>query len=90
MSNKKLFRLIVALICLSYSDGLNYGADLLGDRAQGVGQCLTFAISTDSDAQKLVDARQLEVANNDVALAQQLGQFGCITLWMAGENEVRG
>jgi hypothetical protein len=35
------------------------------DLAQGIGQRFAFGIRADRDAQKLVDARQLEVANDD-------------------------
>jgi imidazoleglycerol-phosphate dehydratase len=53
-------------------------------------QGLTLRIGADGNAQMLVDARQLEVANDDLALAQIGREHRRIVLRVADEDEVGG
>ena len=45
------------------------GWNLFKNFAQGVDQRLALRVGADGDAQMLIDARQLEVADDDAALA---------------------
>jgi hypothetical protein len=60
------------------------------EASQGSYQRRAFAVGADSDAQGLVDPGQPEVADDDAAITQGLGQSGCVVLRVAGENEVGG
>jgi len=63
---------------------------LSDDFLQGVDQRLALHIGTDRDAQMLINARQLEVADNDLALAQVCRERGRIVLRVAGKDEIGG
>ena len=51
-------------------------------------QRLALRIRPDRDAQMLIDALCIEMADDDLALAQLAGDLGCVVLRMAGENEI--
>ncbi len=54
------------------------------------GQHLALSFCTHGNSQELINARELEVADDDVFFAQGFGEFAGIALWVAGEDEVGG